>query len=302
MLKFGRKGHKMFMSADKALMIFLRRMASPCRWCDLQLILGGSRTVLSDTYNHMTNILYVRYHSLVSSIKLWGNEFDAFAAQLRKFGCPFPNLVMFLDGHFQPTCRPGGDGCKNLNLKDYQTFAGKERLHGLKYQGGVLPNGIALIWGPWRGTEHDATMMREAKILEEMREVCEDLGIDYCIFGDSAYPLHRFMQRVLKPVPGGELTQLERRFNALMSRYRVVVENIFGEAVKYFGILTHRHNMRLGSMQVGKVFPLAMLFYNLRSMFYGNQTSAYFETEKMLMDVTVEEYLGKAEWVAGGFQ
>ena len=110
------------------------------------------------------------------------------------------------------------------------------------------------------------------------------------------------MQRVLKPVPGGELTQLERRFNALMSRYRVVVENIFGEAVKSFGILTHRHNMRLGCMQVGKVFPLAMLFYNLHSMFYGNQTSAYFETKKMLVDVTVEEYLGKAEWVANGFQ
>ena len=118
--------------------------------------------------------------------------------------------------------------------------------------------------------------------------------MDFCAFGDSAYPLHHFIQCVLKPVPGSELTKLEHRFNELMARYRIVVEQIFGEATKYFGILTHRHNMRLGSMQVGKIFPLAMLFYNLRSLFYGNQTAAYFESDKVLRDITVEQYLAKA--------
>ena len=70
----------------------------------------------------------------------------------------------------QVTCRPGGDACKGLNLWDYQTFAGKERLHGLKYQGAVMPNGIVLVWGPWRGTEHDAGNLYESRLLDMLRE------------------------------------------------------------------------------------------------------------------------------------
>ncbi len=51
------------MLADKPLMIFLHHMASsyPSHWCDLQLILEGSLTRLSNCFNHMLSscILYV---------------------------------------------------------------------------------------------------------------------------------------------------------------------------------------------------------------------------------------------------
>lgn len=134
MLSFGRSGHTTWIRSDHAMMIMLRRLAFPCRWCDLQMLLGGSRTVLSDAYNYMTNILFDRYSNLICDVGIWRNDFVHFARHLHQLGCPHDNVVMFLDGHFQATSRPGGDGCVNFNLHDYQTFARKERLHGLKYQ------------------------------------------------------------------------------------------------------------------------------------------------------------------------
>ena len=90
-------------------------------------------------------------------------------------------------------------------------FAGKERLHGLKYQACVFPNGMCCVWGPWKGSEHDATMLSRSGVLDTLREVSVEEGMDFCGFGDSAYPLHRFMQRILKAPAEGGLTRLERR-------------------------------------------------------------------------------------------
>ncbi|EKX49862.1 hypothetical protein GUITHDRAFT_103287 [Guillardia theta CCMP2712] len=138
-------------------------------------------------------------------------------------------------------------------------------------------------------------MFRRSDVLETLREVSEEQGVDFCCFGDSAYPLSRFMQHILKAPAEGELTRLERRYNALMGRFRIVIENCFGEATQYFGMLQHRHNLRLGSQQVGKLFPLAMFIFNIHTLFYGNQTTAYFEGEHMVLDVSVEDYLSLAD-------
>jgi hypothetical protein len=194
----------------------------------------------------------------------------------------------------QVTCRPGGDACKGLNLWDYQTFAGKERLHGLKYQGAVMPNGIVLVWGPWRGTEHDAGNLYESRLLDMLREAAEELGRDFTVFGDSAYPLHRFCQHILKPAANQSLTRLQRRYNALMARFRIVIEQVFAETSKYWACLTHHHNLRLGSQQVGKMFPLGVFFLNLHSLLYGNQTAAYYEADRILLEMSIEDYISLA--------
>jgi len=216
------------LSTDKALMVLLRRLAFPCRWEDLKFILGCSRTELSNTYNYMLILIHERYGMLTSNLACFRFLFQSFAAKLTSFGCPFENLVAIFDGHFVATCRPGGDGCKGLNLWDHQTFAGKERLHGLKYQACVLPNGMTCVWGPWRGTEHDATMFYQTGALEVFESVMEETGAVYMGFGDSAYPIHRHMQRILKAPAEGSLTRLERRYNALMARFRVMIEDVFG--------------------------------------------------------------------------
>jgi len=294
LLTYGKPGHYGHVWADQAFMVFLRRMATPSRWVDLQYILGGSRSTLSAVFNMMVTELYVVYSPLVCDLHKFKHLFPRFAAHLRQRGCPFDNLVFFIDGHFQPTCRPGGEACVNLNLEDFQTFAGKERLHGLKYQAAVLPNGMALVWGPWRGVFHDATMFARSGILGDMEEIAVDQGQDFCGFGDSAYPLHRFLHRILKgPATGEGLTAWERRYNALMARFRIIVENVFAVCEQYWGILRDRKNLRLGNMCVSKIFPLAILFYNIRTILYGNNIVGYMG-ENVLMDLSLEEYLAVA--------
>ncbi len=81
-----------------------------------------------------------------------------------------------------------------------------------------------------------------------------------------------------------------------------MIKDVFEKAHNYFNILTHCHNLCLGSQQVGKMFPLAMLSFNLHLMFYRNQTAAYFKNDHLLMQCTPELYLGKAELVANDFQ
>jgi hypothetical protein len=157
-LRLGRHRHRFRVLADSAFMVLLRRLAYPARWCDLVKILGGSITMLSDTFNSMVRILYAKFHKLVASLAPWRRHFRAFAQHLADWGCLHDNLVAIFDGHFQATCRQGGDANHSLTLHDKQTFSGKERLHGLKYQACVMPNCICCVGGPWRGTEHDTTM------------------------------------------------------------------------------------------------------------------------------------------------
>ena len=291
LLKYGEEGHYGYVWADQALMVFLRRFATPSRWVDLQYILGGSRTKLSAVFNFMVTELYAVYSPLICDMHRFKSKFTVFADHLRRRGCPFKNLVAFFDGHFQPTTRPGGQGCVNMNLEDFQTFAGKERMHGLKYQSAVLPNGLALVWGPWRGVFHDSTMFSRSGVLQDLEDISRELGQDFIAFGDSAYPLNRYMQRILKgPATGEGLTAWERRYNALMARFRIIVENVFAVCEQSWGILRDRHNLRLGNQAVGKLFPLAILFYNIRTILYGNNIVSYMG-EDVLMDITLSEYL-----------
>eukprot|EP00961_Rhodomonas_salina_P170751 2302048-Rhodomonas_salina.1 len=76
-----------------------------------------------------------------------------------------------LDGHFVPTCRPGGDGNVNELLHDFQCYAGKERLHCLKFLSMVTPAaGVNFLWGPYTGNRHDSAMLQMCGLLVIMEE------------------------------------------------------------------------------------------------------------------------------------
>jgi hypothetical protein len=135
-------------------------------------------------------------------------------------------------------------------------------------------------------------MFSHSGILEDLEEISEELGHDFAAFGDSVYTLHSYMQLILKgPASGEGLTAGQRRYNALMARFRVIIENVFACCEQYWGVLRDRKNLRLGSMAVGKLFPLAIFFYNLCTMYYCNNITTYMG-EHLLMEITAREYLG----------
>lgn len=68
--------------------------------------------------------LTVGVHDRVTSLLPWEDYMNDFVAMLQNKGCPFDGMIGMVDGHFQACCRPGGLGCINDNVFDYQMFNG----------------------------------------------------------------------------------------------------------------------------------------------------------------------------------
>ena len=291
-LKFGKRRHRYTMRTDHIMMVFLRRMAFPARWPDINQILGGSRSTCSAAYNFALEFMFNNYVPLVQDLHRWKNRFATFAKQLKDIGAPYDNLVSFVDRHFDRTARPMGDGCVNLNVKDFHVYNHLHKDHGLMFQGLVLVNGMAMCWGPFAGSANDANTVIQANIVSDMADISTQLGETFSHFADSAYPQSRYMQCIQKCPAGGKLSQAARRFNALMARFRVVVENLFAEVDTSWSMLQHKQNKFIGRDDVGKMFPCAIVLHNLRTLCYGNQTGAYFGLDGLL-DITLSQYLDR---------
>jgi len=160
------------------------------------------------------------------------------------------------------------------------------------FQGLVLVNGWAMVWGPFRGNANDAKSVIKADIIEDLKKICDEIGVTYSHFADSAYPVSRYMQAILKNPAGGSLSAGKRRFNSLMARFRVVIENLFAEIENQFAFLQHHQNKKLGLQDVGKLFPVAMFLFNARTLYYGSQTSNYYGLDG-IADLSLHQVLQK---------
>ena len=98
----------------------LRRLSRWCALCDLQMLLGGSRSGLSRVFRFMLTMVNQRYGKLVSNVKIWSEYFQAFSQHFRGMGFPFDNGVLFVDDTLKET-------------------------HGYSYQAAVFPNGVRAV-------------------------------------------------------------------------------------------------------------------------------------------------------------
>jgi hypothetical protein len=107
------------------------------------------------------------------------------------------------------------------------------------------------------------------------------------LFGDSAFGLSRYLQVMRK----GFLTAAGRTFNAIMSRVRILVENLFAGTSNIFNFLSFHSQFKLGGRDIHKAYVVATFVMNVRCCYYGNQmTSA-----SGLRPPTVEELLYRAQ-------
>jgi hypothetical protein len=70
------------------------------------------------------------------SFTSWAPYFHEFAQAFEDAGVPIPNLIGFIDGKLWPVCRPG--------KYQHVLYSGHKRVHGIKTQGLVFPNGVRL--------------------------------------------------------------------------------------------------------------------------------------------------------------
>ncbi len=113
-------------------------------------------------------------------------------------------------------------------------------------------------------------------------------------FGDSAFALNLYVQRMLKgaarKTPRGE------RFNAQMASVRVAVENAFAEVLNRWAFAGTKRLHKLGSMPVGKHTAIAFWLHNCYGIFYGTQAAVMFGND-LRAGLTLDSYMAKVNVV-----
>ena len=111
------------------------------------------------------------------------------------------NCFGFVDGTVRPCSRPR----QNQRI----LFNGHKRVHALKFQSVVFPNGlICNLYGPVEGRRHDSGMLAESRLLDQLQlHAYTPNGKPPCIYGDPAYPLRVHLQ---VPYQGNPLSNLQK--------------------------------------------------------------------------------------------
>ena len=264
-------------TAMEALLITLRRLTYPNRLCDLEPIFGRPSCALSQIFNSTLDIIHENCgHLLQSFDQDWlVNGYEHFARAIQLKGAPLNNVWGFIDGTVRPICRPveGQRSCYN----------GHKRVHALKYQSIVCPNGlIANMYGPVEGRRHDSGLLRISQVANNLQQIQIDDEVG-CIYGDPAYPHRNYIQVPFKP-PGDDD---EQEFNTRMSAVIICVEWVFGKIVENFAFVDFKENQKLCLQSIGKMYLVAALLTNCHTCLYGSETSDFFD----LPPPTLEEYL-----------
>ena len=268
-------------SGLEALCILLKRLAYPNRLEDLITIFNRPTYELSYIIKAVLDTLYETHkHRLSDFNKTWLDEHHLreFAAAISDLGAPLPYCWGFIDGTIRPICRPQ----HNQRI----VYSGHKRLHGLKFQSVVAPNGlIANLYGPIEGRRHDAAMLRYSGILPELEQnMTLNDGTIFSLYGDPAYPL---LPHIITPFRGAVITNQERIFNKRMSKLRTSAEWTFGKIRSIFAFLDYKKNNKLYLQPVGKYYAVAAILTNCHTCLYGSTTTTYFGVNPP----SLEEYM-----------
>ncbi|XP_077500915.1 uncharacterized protein LOC144111478 isoform X1 [Amblyomma americanum] len=264
-----------------ALCLALRRLAYPNRWCDLQRIFGLHPSVMSSVASQVICHIAKTFRHLLTDCNnhlcLTTTCLQEFADAVKSKGAPLPNCWAFIDGTARPICRP------KRNQRAY--FSGHKRVHCVKYQSLMCPNGIVCqLDGAYPGRRHDAGILRDSNLYGKLERLVG--GRNYVIYGDPAYPLQPLL---MKPYGGNFLTPQQLAFNNGMSHVRQAVEWGFGKVVAEFAFLDFKKNQKLLRQQVAEMYKAGTILSNCHTCLYGSQVSYYFA----LRPPSLHDYLNR---------
>ena len=131
-------------SALEGLCILLKRLTYPCRYSDMMHRFQRPVPELSMIVNTVLDYVYIRHsHRLTqwNMALLNPAALEQYAEVITEKGSALTNCLGFIDGTVRPICRPE----KNQKV----VYNGHKRIHSLKFQSLVLPNGIiGNLYGP----------------------------------------------------------------------------------------------------------------------------------------------------------
>ena len=262
-------------TGEEGVLLLLRRFRSTNPLLDLTKETGRTTPQISEAVRFMVEHVHRRFPWLVDvrSFTAWEAHFDDFATAFQDAGAPLGNLIGLIDGKLQPVCKPG--------RYQHVLYSGHKRVHGLKTQGIVFPNGMQPFpFGPVNGSRHDSFLLASSGIIAALQAACARVGKVFVLFGDSAYPISQYLFRMYK----GVMTPQQAAFNADMAPLRVSVEWGFGKIVSLWPFLDYRKKHLVLLSPVGLYFPVGNVLANMHTCLYGSIISHKFDMEPPSLD------------------
>ena len=263
---------------ETALLIMLYRFLRPSRFRpEMEAFFGMRRAHLSASLFTITEAFENLASKYLNNPSIFLNRIPYYAQRIEHKVELVDRVWGFIDGTLRKTCRP--------TYYQKHAYSGHKRCHGLKFQSVTTPDGlIACLWGPMNGNRHDSHMLRESNLLAQLRDMMTDIEPVYSLYGDPAYPQSMYIfGGYNNPAAGSP----EADWNTRMSKVREAVEWGFKEIVNRWRFLDFRASMKLFELPVARYYTIGAFLCNIRSIFYENTTSAFFECDTL----SLEEYL-----------
>ena len=182
----------------------------------------------------------------------------------------------FIDGTIRKTARP--------IYHQRSVYTRFKKCHGVKFQSiTVLDSFIAYLRGPWPAQTHDAQMLCELHLMEELDDIMPANGAAavYALYGDFAYAQSIYLLGGFQKPPA---ESDEAMFNRHMSSLRITVEWRFGDIVDKWKFLDFRSAMKSFEMPVGEFYTNGAFLSNICNCLYGNKTQQYFGAIQLTLD------------------
>jgi DDE superfamily endonuclease len=267
---------RQYVHFETALLLLLYRLAFPTRiYPEMRFKFLMSPSKISESIKVMLFGMYAISQLYLDDISIWIPRLPLYTELISNatYGATF-NVFGFIDGTLRRIARP--------TYNQRQAYSGHKRYHGMKFQSVYGPEGFYLhLYGPLAGCRHDSFLLGESGLLDELQRLFPN-G-EYSIFGDPAYPNSAWLWgNYRRPRPG-----VECEFNKTMSSVRECVEWGFKEISCYWKFGELKSLQKIYLSPIGMMYYVSVFLQNLRTTFYGNQTSEYFEKVPM----SLEEYL-----------
>ena len=269
----------------EALCMLCMKYAWPTRLGSMVKVFGASVSKLSRVVSAMRRLLHKAF---VSALNHPGDlslrELLRFSAAIEaKSGIGGRFIFGFVDGTVRPMPKPS-------HLQG-AVYTGKDRVHALKYQSVVTPDGMLhQLAGPWPGSRHDMHMLRQSALLPYINNLPRDRdGNQFCIYADCGYAER---PGIVAPYFDGAVNAVHEAWNQAMASSRIAVEWGFGDIVLSWSHLDLvRQQQLLSNRKIGQVYLVAGLMTNFLNCFKPNRGSQYFNVEPPTFEVYLQKLM-----------
>lgn len=245
-------------------LVSLYKLAFPTTNEKVGRFFGMESTLCSRIFNFFIRYLVENWgYLLLDNLSYWLSSFPMFAERIEqkmiRLGLhdnhsQHSKIFSFIDCTTFETCTPSNPTIQPI------FYTGYKKMHGVKFQVIVLPNGMKLhVSHPSTIRKHDSSLLRQSYVLQKLEALQEQLTTKYRMHGDPAYGNRPPF------LSSGELGQV-----------RVTVEQDFGEAKELFKYVTYFRSLQLLKMKLSLIFFSSLLLHDMYITFNGSKVGTYF--------------------------